>query len=69
MPCTGDSLHDCGGFWRLQLYLWNGTLNTWKTPANIGRYEVFTVYLDEPVVLKGDRSTSFPASYLPYLLR
>ena len=42
MPCTGDSTQACGGFWRLQLYLWNGTLNTWDTPANIGRYEVST---------------------------
>ncbi|KAF8264446.1 copper radical oxidase [Lactarius quietus] len=39
MPCSGDSLYACGGSWRLQLYLWNGTLNTWYTPANIGRYE------------------------------
>ena len=38
--CPGDSLHLCGGAWRLQLYLWNGNLNTWNTPANIGRYEV-----------------------------
>jgi hypothetical protein len=42
MPCTGDPLHLCGGPNRLQLYLWNGNLNNWKTPANIGRYEVRT---------------------------
>jgi hypothetical protein len=40
MPCSGDTEHLCGGPWRLQLYLWSGTLNTWRTPANIGRYEV-----------------------------
>ena len=39
--CSGDSQHLCGGTWRLQLYLWKGTLNTWNRPKNIGRYEVF----------------------------
>jgi len=56
--CTGDSLHLCGGFWRLQLYLWNGALNTWNTPANIGRYEVFTFSL--PVCTCG---TEGPSTY------
>jgi hypothetical protein len=42
MPCSGDPQHLCGGTFRLQLYLWNGNLNTWHVPANIGRYEVFT---------------------------
>ena len=41
MPCTGDSLHLCGDRFRLQHYLWKGTLNTWDTPTNMGRYEVF----------------------------
>lgn len=40
--CSGDPLHLCGGGQRLQLYLWNGTLNNWQIPANIGRYEVRT---------------------------
>lgn len=40
--CSGDPLHLCGGPQRLQLYLWNGTLNNWQIPANIGRYEVCT---------------------------
>jgi hypothetical protein len=48
--CSGDPLHLCGGAQRLQLYLWNGTLNNWQTPANIGRYEVRTkcpfLYID-----------------------
>ncbi|KAF8264450.1 hypothetical protein EI94DRAFT_1703239 [Lactarius quietus] len=39
MPCSGDVRHLCGGFWRLQVYLWNGSLNTWHAPTNIGRYE------------------------------
>jgi hypothetical protein len=43
MTCSGDPSHLCGGFWRLQLYLWKGTLNTWHTPSNIGRYEVCTI--------------------------
>jgi hypothetical protein len=42
MACSGDPLHLCGGAQRLQLYLWNGNLNTWHTPANIGQYEVRT---------------------------
>jgi len=40
MPCSGDSSHLCGGSWRLQLYIWNGALNNWQMPSNIGRYEV-----------------------------
>lgn len=39
MPCSGDPLHLCGGPERLQLYYWNGGLQTWHTPANTGRYE------------------------------
>ena len=42
MTCSGDSSHLCGGFYRIQLYLWKGTLNNWQTPSNIGRYEVRT---------------------------
>ena len=40
--CSGDPIHLCGGAQRLQLYLWNDTMNNWKIPANIGRYEVRT---------------------------
>ena len=40
MACSGDPLHLCGGAERLQLYLWNGNLNNWHIPANIGGYEV-----------------------------
>ena len=42
MACPGDPLHLCGGPQMLQLYLWNGALNTWNAPTNIGRYEVLT---------------------------
>ncbi|KAH8993021.1 copper radical oxidase [Lactarius akahatsu] len=48
--CSGDPLHLCGGTWRLQLYLWNGTLNTWGTPANIGRYEYLVPGLVPPLL-------------------
>ncbi|KAI9440983.1 copper radical oxidase [Lactarius indigo] len=48
--CSGDPLHLCGGTWRLQLYLWNGALNTWSTPANIGRYEYLVPGLVPPLL-------------------
>ncbi|KAH9075011.1 copper radical oxidase [Lactarius deliciosus] len=50
IPCSGDSLHLCGDGWRLQLYLWNGTLNNWATPANIGRYEYLVPGLVPPLL-------------------
>ncbi|KAH9027112.1 copper radical oxidase [Lactarius pseudohatsudake] len=50
MACSGDSLHLCGDAWRLQLYLWNGTLNNWGTPANIGRYEYLVPGLVPPLL-------------------
>ncbi|KAH8988288.1 copper radical oxidase [Lactarius hatsudake] len=48
--CSGDPLHLCGGPQRLQLYLWNGTLTTWNTPTNIGRYEYFMPGLMPPLL-------------------
>ena len=44
-PCPGDPSTICGAGNRLTTYYWNGTVNNWKTPANIGRYEVrqFTI--------------------------
>ena len=66
--CSGDPLHLCGGAQRLQLYLWNGTLNNWQTPANAGQYEVRTkclIYIHARVCYKAiQRSTSSPASCL-----
>jgi hypothetical protein len=66
--CSGDPLRLCGGAQRLQLYLWNGTLNNWLIPADIGRYEVRTKC---PLLIHGracylaiQRSISFLASYL-----
>jgi len=38
--CSGDPIHLCGGAERLNLYEWQGSLNTWHTPSNVGRYEV-----------------------------
>jgi hypothetical protein len=67
MACSGDPLHLCGGAQRLQLYLWNGTLNNWQVPANIGRYEVRTKcpLIHRRACYKAiRRSISFPASYL-----
>lgn len=40
MECPGDPIHLCGGGDRLSFYEWNGTLNVWHNPENIGRYEV-----------------------------
>ncbi|KAN0105464.1 copper radical oxidase [Russula decolorans] len=48
--CSGDPLHLCGGPQRLQLYLWNGTLNNWQIPANIGRYEYLVPGLVPPLL-------------------
>ncbi|KAI0287168.1 copper radical oxidase [Russula brevipes] len=50
MACSGDPLHLCGGAQRLQLYLWNGNLNTWNTPANTGRYEYLIAGLIPPLL-------------------
>ncbi|KAH9979503.1 copper radical oxidase [Lactifluus volemus] len=50
MACTGDPLHLCGGAQRLQLYLWNGNLVTWNTPANTGRYEYLVPGLVPPLL-------------------
>jgi hypothetical protein len=38
--CPGDPIHICGDGNRLTTYYWNGVMNNWRTPANIGRYEV-----------------------------
>lgn len=40
LECPGDPIHLCGGGNRLQFYEWNGTMNVWQNPPNIGRYEV-----------------------------
>lgn len=38
--CPGDPIHTCGNGNRLNAYYWSGTVNNWRTPANIGRFEV-----------------------------
>ncbi|KAI0052846.1 copper radical oxidase [Auriscalpium vulgare] len=50
IPCSGDPIHLCGGAERLQLYLWNGTIDVWNTPTNIGRYEYLIPGLVPPLV-------------------
>ncbi|KAI0058608.1 copper radical oxidase [Artomyces pyxidatus] len=49
-PCSGDPIHLCGGAERLQLYLWNGSIDVWNTPANIGRYEFLIGGLVPPLL-------------------
>ncbi|KAI0294118.1 galactose oxidase [Multifurca ochricompacta] len=50
MACSGDPLHLCGGAQRLQLYLWNGNLHNWNTPANPGHYEYLIPGLVPPLL-------------------
>lgn len=40
MACSGDPIHLCGGAQRLQLYFYNGGIDTWHTPQDTGYYEV-----------------------------
>ncbi|KDR73047.1 hypothetical protein GALMADRAFT_142740 [Galerina marginata CBS 339.88] len=49
-PCPGDPVHLCGDGDRLSTYFWNGTLNNWKTPTNIGRYEFLIGGLVVPLI-------------------
>jgi hypothetical protein len=69
--CSGDPSHLCGGAQRLQLYLWNGVLNNWQSPANIGGYEVrakFPLPIYARAFYKAIRySTLSPVSYLHWL--
>ncbi|KAH9987623.1 copper radical oxidase [Russula compacta] len=50
IACSGDPFHLCGGAERLQLYLWNGNLNTWNTPAITGQYEYLIPGLVPPLL-------------------
>ncbi|KAI0321754.1 copper radical oxidase [Amylostereum chailletii] len=50
IACSGDPAHSCGGSASLQLYLWNGTLNDWHQPTNIGQYEFFIPGLVPPLL-------------------
>lgn len=40
MSCSGDPVHLCGANNLMSAYYWNGTMNVWHTPKNIGRYEL-----------------------------
>ncbi|KDR73046.1 hypothetical protein GALMADRAFT_142739 [Galerina marginata CBS 339.88] len=50
LSCPGDPVHLCGDGNRLNTYFWNGTLNNWKKPTNIGRYEFFVPGLIVPLI-------------------
>lgn len=50
MPCPGDPIHICGNGDRLTTYYWTGTMNTWHTPSNIGRYEFFVPGVVVPLI-------------------
>ena len=39
------------GLTTIQYYTWNGGLNDWKTPANIGRYEFFVPGVVVPLLV------------------
>ncbi|KAK7452112.1 hypothetical protein VKT23_012217 [Stygiomarasmius scandens] len=48
--CPGDLSHLCGAGNRLTTYKWNGDLNVWHQPQNIGRYEFFVPGLMAPLL-------------------
>ncbi|KAI0791235.1 copper radical oxidase [Abortiporus biennis] len=50
IPCSGDAIHLCGGPLRLQYYAFNGNLDVWHQPDNIGRYEFLIGGLVVPLV-------------------
>ncbi|KAG1865028.1 copper radical oxidase-like protein [Suillus subalutaceus] len=50
MACSGDPIHLCGAGNRLSTYYWNGTMNTWNTPANTGYYEFLIGGLVVPLI-------------------
>ncbi|KAH9946755.1 hypothetical protein B0H21DRAFT_388973 [Amylocystis lapponica] len=50
MSCSGDPYHLCGGPERLTLYEWNGNIDVWATPENIGYYEFLIGGIVVPLV-------------------
>jgi len=78
MICSGDPIHLCGGPLRLQLYYWNGNMNIWHTPDNIGYYEflvpgvvvplIATVGINNKVTFLEKGGTGFPNSTGAYEL-
>lgn len=51
IACSGDPIHICGGANRLSYYTWDGNLNVWHTPENIGRYEFLIGGVVVPLVV------------------
>ncbi|KAG6836636.1 hypothetical protein H0H93_005663 [Arthromyces matolae] len=78
LPCPGDPTSLCGSGGRLSYYEYNGTMNLWKTPANIGRYEFFvpgvvvpliaTLGINNKVTFLEKAGTGFPNSTGAYEL-
>ncbi|KAG6890187.1 hypothetical protein C0995_010892 [Termitomyces sp. Mi166 len=50
LPCPGNPVSLCGAGNRLNYYEYNGTLNLWNTPDNIGRYEFFVPGVVVPLI-------------------
>jgi len=77
-PCPGDPIHICGDGNRLTTYYWNGVMNNWHTPSNIGYYEFFvpgvvvpliaTVGINNKVTFLEKDGTGFPNSTGAYEL-
>ncbi|TFK38505.1 hypothetical protein BDQ12DRAFT_723345 [Crucibulum laeve] len=78
LPCPGDPIHLCGAGNRLSYYEWNGTMDVWQNPSNIGRYEFFvpgvvvpliaTVGINNKVTFLEKGGTGFPNSTGAYEL-
>ncbi|KAG6815651.1 hypothetical protein H0H87_012650, partial [Tephrocybe sp. NHM501043] len=50
LPCPGDPISLCGAGDRLTYYEYNGTMNIWNTPTNIGRYEFLVPGVTVPLI-------------------
>ncbi|KNZ82368.1 WSC domain-containing protein 2, partial [Termitomyces sp. J132] len=50
LPCPGDPVSLCGAGNRLNYYEYNGTMNLWNTPDNIGQYEVSEYIVVVPLI-------------------
>ncbi|KAG6885800.1 hypothetical protein C0993_009560 [Termitomyces sp. T159_Od127] len=78
LPCPGDPVSLCGAGNRLNYYEYNGTMNLWNTPKNIGRYEFFvpgvvvpliaTLGINNKVTFLEKAGTGFPNSTGAYEL-
>ncbi|KAG5352852.1 hypothetical protein C0989_012606 [Termitomyces sp. Mn162] len=78
LPCPGDPVSLCGAGNRLNYYEYNGTMNLWNTPDNIGQYEFFvpgvvvpliaTLGINNKVTFLEKAGTGFPNSTGAYEL-